>query len=248
VVTHLNLGGVLFDLALLNSGEERNRYLKDAVISYNIALRFFTREMSASHWARMKKNLAKAYFLLEDWVQASNTFSDFLQYYPDDEEAYFFASALYHDILFRFDDAFSLNQRWLERHPDDPTAQPNFAEKLFTTGRFAECRQFITLLLANQKIPIYVKTSLRAIEIAALLTDSQNTQPAAKIDELIAEVSNQPTDFEVKWNFNGVKHFIDQNEKLSPYRVWLKQLFDALKGNREMVLRNLQETKAKFKK
>jgi len=47
---------------------------------------------------------------------------------------------------------------------------------------------------------------------------------------------------------NGIRHFIGQNEKLSPYRTWLSQLFDAMASkDRDAMLKALQDVSANFR-
>jgi hypothetical protein len=152
-------------------------------------------------------------------------------------------------VLFKFHEAFSLNQQWLARRPDDISTQADFAEKHFTTGRFEGCERRITELLAKPEVPTKTKSALRAIEIADLLALNKTNKIPIKIEALIAEVSRQPVEFKVEWSFSGTRHFIGQNEKLTPYRVWLISLFDALAGkDRKTILKGLQEVKDSFKK
>jgi hypothetical protein len=179
----------------------------------------------------------------------AEAYANFLTLYPDDEKTHNVADLLYHEILFSFEEAFVLDQHWLARHPDDLPAQAKFAEKHFTTGRFAECSQRISLLLTRPEIPASTKTPLRAIEIAAALALGQNDSVPAKLEKLIREISTQPVEFKSQWFFDGTRHFINQNEKLITYRSWLGQLFDAFNGkDRDSILKALQQAKASFKK
>jgi len=70
-------------------------------------------------------------------AEAATAYGDALTVNPDDGEGYLSAVALYQDKLCAYPEAFTLSQKWLERHPDDVSAQANFAEANFTTGRFA---------------------------------------------------------------------------------------------------------------
>src|SRR4029453_11295180 len=99
-----------------------------------------------------QQNLARAAVLLKDWSTAVDSYTNVLQLYPAHEEAYQHASWLSHEVLFAFPDAFALNQRWLERPPDDLNVLSNFAEKHFTTGRFAACAERLTALLARPDV------------------------------------------------------------------------------------------------
>ena len=141
-----------------------------------------------------------------------------------------------------------MNEQWLARHPEDISDQANFAEAHFTVGRFAESGQRINALLANQAVPPSTRTALRAIEIADLLALGHIQEVPAKVDALIAEVARQPLEFKVLWRFDGTRHFIGQDEKLSSYRAWLGKLFDALANkDRDTMLKALQDVRAEFK-
>ena len=100
----------------------------------------------------------------------------------------------------------------------------------------------------SPEVPVSSKSALRAIEIASLLADNKASQVPVKVDNLIAEVTRQPAEFKVTWGFDGTRHFIDQNEKLLPYRPWLGELFDALVGkDRDSMLTALQSVRVRTK-
>src|SRR5262249_38826439 len=153
--------------------------------------------------------------LLRNWLGAAEAYANTLTIYPDYEDAYARASGLYHDVLFNFEKAFSLNQQWLAQHANDISAQADFAEKHFTTARFDECERRINALLAKPEVSTSIKSALRAIEIAGLLALNQADRISLKMEALIVEVSRQPAEFKVEWAFDGTRHFISQTEKLS---------------------------------
>lgn len=246
--TQNNLGIVLGGLGGLVTGEEKVKYLNEAVVAYLAALEVRTREQFPRQWGATQNNLAIAYFTLEDWVRASDAYANSLTIYPDNEDAYKTALNIYHDKLFRFDKAFALIQEWLTRHPDDISARVDSAEAHFTTARFGECGQRITAFLATPDVPPSAKTALRAIEIACLLADNKASQVPLKMDALIEEVTHQRPEFNVSWDFGGAKHFVSQHEKLSPNRVWLGHLFEALANkDRDTILKSLKDLEVNFK-
>ena len=166
---------------------------------------------------------------------------------PDDREAYPAASALYHDRLFQFPQAFTLNQQWLERHPDDLAALSDFAEKYLTTGRFAECDQRLTVLLANPEVTPQVRLALQALEIANLLALDQAALVPDKIDIMLVTLDQQPEDFRITWSFGGTLHFIGQQASLTSYRDWLQQFFDVLTAtDRQALVTGLHAAQASF--
>jgi len=155
---------------------------------------------------------------------------------------------IYHEKLFEYAKAFELHRKWLESSPDDLSALPDFVETHFTTGRFAECERRIAALLVNPGVESKTAIALRAIEIANLLALDKAGSIPARIDALLEAVARQPADFQDEWSFDGTLHFIGQNEKLSPYREWLRQLFNAVKAeNRDAIVKAVREAKAGFK-
>jgi tetratricopeptide (TPR) repeat protein len=243
-----NLGVALLAQGARLGGEEGVRLLGQAVEAFRAALQVQTREHLPLGWVQTHNNLARTYLLLGNWPGAAESYENVLTLYPGSKEANRVLSALYHDRLFKFEKAYVLNQQWLERHADDIYTQANFAEEAFTTGRFAECRRQINALLAKPEVPASTRIALRATEIANLLALGEANQVPVRIKTLIEEVSRQPAEFKVEWGFDGTRHFIAQNEKLVPYRVWLNQLLDALASkNRDMILNALQQAGVSFK-
>ena len=156
-------------------------------------------------------------------------------------------SSLYHDVLFQLPQAFTLNQQWLERHPEDLSALSDFAEKHFTTGRFAECDRRLAALLANPAVEPQINIALHAIEIANLLALDKAALVPGKIDTLLETLARQPDDLKVTWSFGGTLHFISQHEALAPYRSWLQQFFGAFaETDHQAMLTALQAARATF--
>jgi tetratricopeptide (TPR) repeat protein len=240
-MTQNNLGATLKDQGIRTGGERGTQLLAEAVAAYRQALEVYTRETLPPQWAQTHDNLAKAYVALKDWPNAAASYANGLQVYPAAEEAYRTASGIYHEILFQFSEAFALNQHWLEQYPDDLSALSDFAEKHFTTSRFAECAQRIGTLVDNPTVDANTKIALRAIEIANLLAINNLPLVPDKLQTLIDSLAAQPDDFKVIWTFNGTKHFIDHSAPLVPYRIWLGQLFAALEAeDRQTALTGLQ--------
>ena len=184
---------------------------------------------------------------LQDWQLAVASYTDVLQVVPGDSTAHHRASGLYHEKLFKFADAFAIDQHWVEQHPADLAARSHFAEEHFTTGRFDAYTQCIIPLLEHPSIAPSMKIALRAIEIANLLALQKTELVPGKIEQLHEIMASQPEDFTVDWPFAGTKYFISHHETLAPYSAWLLQLFEALEGaNRQAILVALQQARAQF--
>ncbi len=158
-------------------------------------------------------------------------------------------SFLFHELQFEFLEAFAIDQQRVQLASGSTSARADFAEKHFTTGRFAECEQRLAALLENSQVEPSTKAALRAIAVANLFALNKRKQVPIQLDTLQTTIASQPDTFKVGWTFNGTKHFISQNEKLAPYRPWLLQLFQALEieEGREAILAALREVRKKFK-
>jgi tetratricopeptide (TPR) repeat protein len=141
---------------------------------------YIQQEIAAGHRDRVEQqfsghpmfapiNDANALLGLEDWRGAAKAYRKVMTLYPDYGEGYSLALALYHEKLFAYSEAFALTQQWLERHPDDLSAQANFAEAYFTTGRSAEAETRIAALLANPQLDSSSLLGLRTLHVATLL-------------------------------------------------------------------------------
>lgn len=243
-----NLGNALFSLGIRANGAENTYYLNDATVAYHAALEVFNQVNAPRLWTIIQINLARAYYQLHNWADAVEEYRKVFTFDPDNKQAYEGMGLLYHDRLFDFDKAFLLHQQWLVRHKEDISAQADFAQAHFTTGRFNECEQRIKTFLTLPEATVSTKTALRAIEIANYLASDKSSRVHGELNLLLTEVANQSTEFKVDWVFDGTKYYIDHNEKLLPYRPWLKQLFDALKGkDRDTILKGLREVQETLK-
>ncbi|MCU1264540.1 MAG: hypothetical protein JWM21_858 [Acidobacteria bacterium] len=239
----LGLGGALQDLAKADT-PKRGKYLKEAELVYDEALKVGTPKKYPEQWVRLQKALAE----LKDPLQASKILIAVLNHDADDKEAFGTLSGLYHDKLFDFVASFNLSKEWLTRHPDDLSAEINFAESQFTIGRFAACEQLIKTLLPKQDVYDDTKAALRAIEIASLIGDGKSAEVPVKLDSLIDYIVGQPANFQVVWVFDGSKHFIHKDKKLAPFDAWLGRLFGALVQNdRDSILKALQNVRSTWK-
>jgi tetratricopeptide (TPR) repeat protein len=246
--TQNNLGTALSDLGERLSGAERVKYLNDAVAALSAALEVYTRDQLPQQWAMTQNNLADAYFALQNWAAAAEAYAEVLTIYPDYDDAYLKASFLYHEVLVKYREAYQLNQQWLVRHPHDLSEQVYFAVKHFTTGRFSECAQRITSLLANPEVEANMKAGLRAVEIATLLALREGSLIPARLDALIESFGDQSAGFRLTWSFAGILHFIGQETVMTSHRDWLHQLFGALQEeNREAIVRALRQVRTNFK-
>lgn len=240
--TWSQLGGILREQGIRLGGEEGRQLLTKAVAACQQVLEVQTLKAFPWIWTQAQQNLAYAYLALGEWLKAATYLSQLLQIYPDNEEAYYTAILLYHERLFAFEEAFLLSQKWLDLHPDDLESQSQFVEQNFTTSRFAESIEYLTVLLMNPVLEIQVRVPLQAFEVAALLILDLNKSATEKFRSLYRTIASQSENFSLEWTFIGTKHFIAQSKQLLSYRSWLLNLFTALEEkNREAILIHLKE-------
>ncbi len=239
-----NLGNTLGDQGIRTGGEEGRQLLAQAVAAYKAALEVYTREHLPEGWAQTHSNLAEAYLSLEDWQRAAESYRNVLTLYPDSAKTYFAACSLYQEKLFAYSEAFELTKHWLQQHPDDIAAQANFAEAHFTTGRFDEAEQRLATLPTNDALRDNA-VPLRALQIATLYTLNKRSLISERMTALRKLIAGQAKDFKVEWSFEGTKHFISNDKRLTASRDWLLRLFTAFEGkDRDAILVALGEVES----
>ena len=226
--TQNNLGNVLGNQGTRTTGEAGTRLLAESVAAYRDALTVRTKGHLPEPWAQTQNNLAKALLQLEDWRGSAEAYRNVLTLYPDYEEGYSIVTALYQEKLFAYSEAFALSQQWLERHPNDLSAQATSAEAHFTTGRFVEAETRIAALLTNPNLDLSTGLGLRTLHIATLLALNKPESVPSALTALRDFIGNLPSDFETIWSFEGSKRFIENEPKLVPSRAWLRDLFSAV--------------------
>jgi tetratricopeptide (TPR) repeat protein len=245
--TQNNLGNALQAQGERTAGERGTRLLTAAVAAFRQAMEVYTRADAPRRWAIVQNNVAQSYMLLKDWPNALTSYLHVLHASPESQEAYQGASYLSHEVFFQFPQAFALNQQWLERHPEDLGTLSDYAERHFTTSRFAECEQRLTALLVHPDVAPQTIVALRALEIANLLALGEAARVSDKIDTMLETISKQPEDFKVTWSFGGTLYFISQYAPLAPHRDWLHQFFGALiDTDRQAMVTGLEGARASF--
>src|SRR5262249_4117553 len=155
------------------------------------------------------------------------SYANVLAVYPKYEEGYQRLSSLYHEYLFEYARAFDLHAKWLSIFPDEIFALADFAETHFTMERFSEFSDRIKPVLTHPRLPSKTKIALRMIEVANLIALGEIEMVPAAMDLLLRVIAVQRRDFRMTWSFSGTVRFIDQYEKLAPYRNWLHRFFTA---------------------
>ena len=146
-----------------------------------------------------------------------------------------------HEGLFEFERAFSLNEQRVRALPQDWSAQADYAEKHFTTGRFNDALAKCTALIDDARVERHVALALRAVRLGALLGLGRANEVSAEFEGIVAALRAQPADFKAGWTFAGSKHFVETDGRFAAHRERLMQLFSALEqGGTEEILAQLQ--------
>jgi tetratricopeptide (TPR) repeat protein len=246
---NLSIGLNCINIAARTNSPEKFEELKEGVAAFENLLLVVAKESSSERWAYIKSILAVIYIELNDFRNSAAIYAELLIATPDNRDAYERLGNIYHETLFDYASAFELHKNWLANHPEDISAQADFAENHFTTGRFMEGGIQINKLLTNSEVPASSKAALRVIEIASLLATGKKKKINEKLEILIAEVSKEPKEFKVGWSFNGSRNYIGQSKELAKYKSWLEKLFDAIKSHdRDAIIAALTQVKEEFKK
>lgn len=246
-MTKHNLGSALQEEGTRSQGTDANRLFEEAVTAYQEALLVWTREQRPQQWAMAQNNLARAYFNLKQWTSAAELYENVLEVYPDFRPAYERAILLNHEVLFNYQNAFKLSQSWLQRNPGDLSAAADFAEKLFTTGSFAESERRISSLLPEFRVEARIKIPLLAIEIANLIALKRSIEVPSRMKTLVELLEAQPAHFKLQWSFEGTKHLISQSQQLDVNKTWVLHLFGALGGeNRDAIIKEMKAVSDSF--
>ena len=239
-MTKHNVGSALQEQGTRSDATQAQQLFGDAVAAYREALLVWTRQQLPQQWAMAQNNLARAYYNLNQWSSAAESYENVLEVYPDFRPAYERARFLEQEVLFNYQRALKLNESWLQRNPNDAAALAGFAETQFTTGNFEECARRVSALLSDNQIDAKTKISLRALEIANLIAMNRSAEVSARMKSLVEAVESQPGDFKIQRSFAGIGHFIDANPQFAANKDWLIQLFAAMGGkNREVILKQL---------
>lgn len=243
----INRGGALLNLGRLTGGEEGSRRLTDAIAAGEEARATFKVDSSPDAWAEATIIISEALLGLERTEEAAKGFAEVLSVDPDNLRAITGSNYIYHEILFNYDEAFRLQQHYMRVYPKTVEAEADYAEKHFTTKRFAECERLVSALLQDEGLDAGLKVVLRAIQIANLLALGKPESVGSKMDELIKVVIAQPPAFEVAWVFNGTTHFIGNDGRFVKYRAQLLQVFAAVKaGQRDKIIDEMRKVRAGF--
>jgi len=246
-MTQNNLGNTLSESGIRTGGEEGQALLAQAVAAYRAALVVRTKESLAPQWAQTHNNLAETAMVLGEWEQVVTSYRNVLELYPDYADAYLNTNAVLHEKLFRFAEAFSLNEEWLKTHLDDESANMNFAEVHLTTGRFSDAEHRFAELLNNPKLDAQTANPLRLLRVASLAGQKKMGEVAGYLKEIRDSLGQQPQDFTLSWPFEGTKHFIGQHEAFAGSREWLLPLLEAFGGKpRDDMLAAVEAAQAKL--
>jgi tetratricopeptide (TPR) repeat protein len=244
--TQNNLGTALAEKAVrIGRDAGRPPDFSEALDAFQSALEVRTRRDLPLQWAETHANLAKIYTAVGEWAESAESLQNVLLEFTNDSQAHAELGWIYHDRLFDFQAAFTLESNWIAKHPGDVLTRENLAEAVFTLGRFGDAETQLTELLANSNVETRARVTLLALDAAVLLVEQKRDQAISTLEGLINLISAQPAEFSVNWQWEGTIHFIENDVRLKPLRSPLRQLFGAFNGsNREAILAALRDAKS----
>lgn len=245
----LNRGAALLLLGRLTEGEEGRRRLAAALAAGEEASALYKVDATPGEWADATNLIAEAQLGLNRPEEAAKGFAKVLAVDPANLRALSGLNYIYHEIFFDYEEAFRLQQQLMRSYPKMVEAEADYAEKHFTTKRFAKCEHLIAALLQRKGLEAHIEVAMRAIQIANLLALGKRESVGPHMDSLIEVVKAQPPAFEVGWLFNGTTHFISNDERFAKHRAQLLQMFAAVKaGQRDKIIDEVRKVRADFNK
>ena len=236
-----NLGTALSEQGIRTGGEAGARLLAEAVEAYRAVLEVRTRNALPQQWAETQSNLAETYYALEDWINAKECYVNVLKLYPRDETAYQHVGFILHEYLFQFERAYNWYFIWVnDMGNDDLLSLSNLVENNFTTGRFGNAEVLLSQILPDIKPDDDLYGLLNAIEILILIAQNKIDIVQSKLKSFAAFVKKQPENYSIEWTFDGTKHFISNNNKLSAHKDLMLSFIVAVEAkNRNDMLQGL---------
>jgi hypothetical protein len=254
-----DLGRALYDFARFSKGADSSSLIREAISLFRELLDFISPSSYPQEWMVVQGDLAAAYYSNKDWANAADAYASYSKRYPKDFPRYLRASYLYRDVLFAYEKAYELGQLQWQQQPPNVMAQTDSLESCFSAGHFTECDTRISLLLAEPQILDFLKIKIRAIKILNLIALGKTNLVSAEIDALIKDInvavgiatisvdSGDSTEPEDRY-LDGVLHFINQSEPLTPYRTWLTRFIAVVKkDDADEMVKGLNELRVDFK-
>ena len=206
-----------------------------------------TMQLMVGYYYMSKSKIDSAYFYYNLALNESKRFSNTV----GEIMALAALSYLFHEVEFRYDDAFEINKHRIQFDSLNTSILADFAENHFTTSRFAECEKRIATLIDDPVVDVNTGLGLFAIRLANQIA-LKNSQAISNIPDrltaLIDGLSKVSNTFKIRWIFAGTKHFINQNKvPFEPYQDWLLEFFEAFEGqNRDAIIAGLKKSVADF--
>lgn len=210
--------------------------------AYRAALEVYTREAAPDRWLFLQKQLQNTYVGLNDWEAVARVGFEVFGQGFDDNEVFSLTGSALHEKRYRFEDAYSLIRSWAGSHPDDISARADLVECSLTTGRFGDAVRLAPDLLAADGLGTSTKLAVQAQRVAALVGDGKRDEAPSGLATIKRMVSEEPSGFNVTWEFAGTRHFISNSPVFGSSRTQLLKLFDALEGkDRDTILAGIDQ-------
>jgi tetratricopeptide (TPR) repeat protein len=142
----------------------------------------------------------------------------------------------------KYNKAIAVYKKAIEIDPADIIAKTNLAEAYLITGHFDDAFSRANVLLKEKDISIDDILAMRFVSICSMVFQGKKIEAVDKLKDFINYYKSIPGEYERGWEYNTIKTFIIQYEKLPPkQKKLLLQLVDLLESPKEQGDKKLKE-------
>ena len=223
--TQVSLGTALDKEAMRASGDQAAALFDQAVQAYRSALVVYTKADLPQDWARTQLNLGIVLEHKKDYSDAAEAQELALEVYPDRQDLFEHLSDIYHDHLFRFEQAYELDER--RTHLDSSIGtRMDFLEASLTADHFAGCLQQAAAI-QDQNLPITLLLVRNVIKFACQWGAGQKADAQGTMRDLLVESAQSP---QKGWDFTGTLHYLATSPVFAPGRDSWIALFTGIQN------------------
>lgn len=138
---------------------------------------------------------------------------------------------LYYESVYDYPEAYKLYESAYHLAPSNMAIKQNFAAANLATGRFEQALNLADEILGDGSISVQAKLNMKLVAVSALLLQRKHAEAFSELREFIRYYQFIPEDDECPWLYNGMKHFVNQNNQLKPIdKTLILTLIDILES------------------
>jgi len=225
------LGVVLMYLAQTIEGDRKVTLQRQALTALSAAADGAQRDQQ---WSQARAGAMEVYADMEQWDESLRAANDVLSFDPKSARAMELENGIFHDHLFRFEDARAVAERRVAQYPTDESALADLTEAEFTAGQYHRTLELSGNLLNNPKTRPSLRPALAALALAATVgSGAVGAGRKQARDALKRELNLAATDkIALTWRFDGTSHYIRATSSFARDSEQLVGLLDAVGANR----------------